>query len=229
MTIPVSKNLVDGIKIHKRIVLVYYYLRYPHKTIITMMTRALKILGISVVGLVALIGTVSAFLSPKSHLERSAVINATPATIFEQVNIIKNTNKWQPWGMQDSNLKVSYEGPESGVGAKMNWESEKLGNGSQWIIESTQDKHVKVGMQFADFDGTYSGEINLEPVDGGTKVTWTYDGDVSNTGMATSVMGKFMGLFINSALGKDYEKGLNNLKSLAESTQQPAPTEQSAK
>lgn len=185
-----------------------------------MMTRALKITGISVVGLVALIGIISAFLSPKSHLERSAVIKAPAAAVFEQVNTIKNTNAWQPWGMQDPNLKVSYEGPESGVGAKMNWESEKLGNGSQWIIESTQDKHVKVGMQFADFGGTYSGEINLEPAEGGTKVTWTYDGDVSNTGMATSVMGKFMGLFINGALGKDYEQGLNNLKVLVEKNAQ---------
>jgi len=199
------------------------------KTISNMMTRALKILGISAVSLVALIGIVSAFLSPKSHLERSAVINAPAATIFEQVNTIKNTNKWQPWGMQDPNLKVTYEGPESGVGAKMSWESEKLGNGSQWIIESTQDKHVKVGMHFESFDGTYTGEINLEPTADGTKVTWTYDGDVSNTGMATSVMGKFMGAFIDSTLGKDYEQGLSNLKTLAESQPQPTPEQRPAK
>jgi hypothetical protein len=199
-----------------------------------MMRRALKITGIVVVGLVALIGIISAFLSPKSHMERSAVINAPAATIFEQVNTIKNTNSWQPWGMQDPNLKVNYEGPESGVGAKMSWQSEKLGNGSQWIIESTQDKHVKVGMQFAVMEGTYSADINLEPAEGGTKVTWTYDGDVSGTGMATSVMGKFMGMFMNSMLGEDYEKGLSNLKAIAEKNaqqqpQQPAPTEQPAK
>jgi len=198
-----------------------------------MMTRALKILGITLVGLIALIGIISAFLSPKSHLERSAVINAPAATIFEQINTIKNTNKWQPWGMQDPNIKVSYEGPESGVGAKMNWESEKMGNGSQWIIESTASRHVKVGMQFADFWGTYSGEINLEPAEGGTKVIWTYDGDVTGSGMASSVMGKFMGLFLDNMLGKDYEQGLSNLKTIAESAPQeqpqPIPTEQPKK
>lgn len=190
-----------------------------------MMARALKILGISAVSVVALVGIISVFLSPKSHLERSMVINAPAAAIFEQVNTIKNTNKWQPWGMQDPNLKVVYEGPESGVGAKMSWQSEKLGNGSQWIIESTQDKHVKIGLQFADFDGTYSGDIHLEPAENGTKVTWTYDGDVSNTGMATAVIGKFMGTFIDSMMGKDYETGLTNLKTLVESQpQQPTST-----
>lgn len=186
-----------------------------------MMTKALKILGFTLVGVFALIAILSASLSPKSHLERSAVINAPAAVIFDQMNTIKNTNKWQPWGMQDPNLKVAYEGPESGVGAKMNWESEKMGNGSQWIIESVQDKHVKSGMHFADFDGTYSSEFNLEPAEGGTKVTWTYDGDVAGAGMASAAMGKIMGMFIDSMLGKDYEKGLSNLKALAESQPQP--------
>lgn len=180
-----------------------------------MMTRALKILGISAVGVVAFIGIVSAFLSPKSHLERSTVINAPAATIFEQINNLKNTRNWAPWEAQDPHVKYNYEGPESGVGAKVSWESEKLGNGSQWIIESEQDKHVKCGMKF-DYDGTYSADINLEPAEGGTKVTWTYDGDVSNTGMTTSVMVKFMGVFMDSFLGPEYEKGLTNLKALAE-------------
>jgi hypothetical protein len=190
-----------------------------------MMTKALKILGFSLVGVIALIGILSASLSPKSHLERSVVINAPAAVIFDQMNNIKNTNKWQPWGMKDPNLKVSYEGPESGVGAKMNWQSEKMGNGSQWIIESVQDKHIKSGMQFADFDGTYSSEFNLEPVEGGTKVTWTYEGDVAGAGMASAAMGKIMGIFIDSMLGGDYEKGLSNLKTLAESQPQQQPTD----
>jgi hypothetical protein len=138
-----------------------------------------------------------------------------------------------PWGMKDPNIKVTYEGPESGVGAKMNWESEKVGNGSQWVIESVQDKHIKTGMQFADFDGTYSSELNLEPAEGGTKVTWTYDGDVTGSDMASAAMGKFMGMFIDGMLGADYEKGLSNLKTLAESqppqSQNPAPEDSTTK
>lgn len=198
-----------------------------------MMTRVLKILGLTLVGLVVLVGGIAAFLSPKSHLERSIVINAPASAIFEQANTIKNTNNWQPWGMQDPNLKVTYEGPKSGVGAKMSWQSEKLGNGSQWIIESEQDKHLKVGMQLP-FDGTYTSDISLEATEGGTKVTWTYDSDVSNTGMASSVMGKFMGMFTDSMLGADYEQGLRTLKKVAESApqpqpDQPAPTEQPKK
>jgi len=189
-----------------------------------MMKRVLKTLGIALVGLIALIAIISAFLSPKSHMERSIVINAPASAIFAQINTLKNVNNWQPWGKQDPNIKISYEGPESGVGSKMNWESEKMGNGSQWIIESIPDKHVKTGMQFGDMGGTNSSDINLETVEGGTKVTWTYDGDVTGSGVAMAAMGKIVNLFIDGMIGKDYEAGLNNLKKLAESQPQEQTT-----
>jgi len=195
-----------------------------------MKSKAVKIVGIVVVAIVALVAIVGAFLSPKSHMERSIVVNAQPAAVFQQINSFKNFSKWSPWMEKDPNTKTTIEGPESGVGAKMSWESKELGNGSQWIIESEENKHLKTGMSFTDFDGTYTSDINLEPAEGGTKVTWTYDGDVSGTGMASSIMGKIMGQFMDGMLGPDYEKGLSNLKTLAESQpQNPAPADTTVK
>jgi len=190
-----------------------------------MKSKAIKIVGIVVVAIVALVAIVGAFMSPKSHMERSIVVNAQPATIFQQINSFKNHSKWSPWMEKDPNSITTYEGPESGVGAKMSWVSKELGNGSQWIIESEENKHLKTGMSF-DMEGTYTSDIYLEPSDGGTKVTWTYDGDVSGAGMATTIMGKVMGKFMDSMLGSDYERGLNKLKTLAESQpQNPAPAD----
>ncbi len=195
-----------------------------------MKSKAVKIVGIVAVAIVALLVIIGAFLSSKSHMERSIVVNAQPAAIFQQINSFKNHSKWSPWKEQDLNTKTTFEGPESGVGAKMSWMSEKLVNGSQWIIESEENKHLKTGMNF-DMDGSYSSDIYLVPVDGGTKVTWTYDGDVSDAWMATSLMGKVMGKFMDGMLGPDYEKGLNNLKTLAESQpqQNPAPSDSTVK
>ncbi len=195
-----------------------------------MKTKALKIVGIVIVGLVALIAIVAAFLSPKSHVERSIVINAQPAAIFQEINSFKNFKKWSPWAEIDPNAKYSFEGPETGVGAKMSWTSENdnVGNGAQWIIESVQDKHLKTGLQFGDMAGTYTSDINLEPAEGGTKVTWTYDGDVSEVGMTSAAMYKVVGMFMDGMIGPDYEKGLNKLKSVAESqpkTESPAPAD----
>jgi hypothetical protein len=50
--------------------------------------------------------------------------------------------------------------------------------------------------------------------------------DVSDAGMATALMGRIMGQFTDSMVGPDYEKGLSNLKALAESQPQtPTPVD----
>jgi hypothetical protein len=193
--------------------------------------KALKIVGIVLVGVVALFAIVTAMMSPKSHLERSIVVRTQPSAVFQQINGFKNFNKWSPFYELDPNSKYTFEGPDTGVGAKMNWESEKddVGSGSQWIIESVENKHIRTGLKLG-YDGTYTSDFNLEPVDGGTKVTWTYDGDVSGTGMVTSSMGKVMGMFMDGMLGPMYEKGLDKLKTVAESEpQNPAPADSTVK
>jgi hypothetical protein len=184
-----------------------------------MKSKVFKILGFVLLGFALLFVIVGAFFSPQSHVERSIVISAQPAVIFGQINSLKAAIKWMPWGEKDPKTKYTFEGPESGVGAKMSWQSEVVGNGSQWIMISEENKHLKTGMNF-DMEGTYTSDIFLAPSDSGTKGTWTYDGDVSESGLATSLMGKLMGKFMDNLLGPDYEKGLSNLKKVSELEQQ---------
>ena len=103
------------------------------------------------------------------------------------------------------------------MGTKMNWtsENENVGNGSQWILESEENKRIKSQMQFGDMSGTYTSEIILTPVEGGTEIMWTYDGDVTGTGIA-SPMYKVMGMFMDKFFGPMYEQGLVKLKAVAE-------------
>jgi hypothetical protein len=50
----------------------------------------------------------------------------------------------------------------------------------------------------------------FEPTATGTKVTWSFSGD------AHYPLGRIFGLFIDGQLGPQFEKGLSNLKKLAE-------------
>ncbi len=188
--------------------------------------KILKVIGLVLASLIVLLLIVTAFLSPKSHMERAIVTEATPAAIFQIVNDYRNFNQWSPWAQLDPDTKYTFEGPESGVGAKMNWtsEDENVGNGSQWILESEGDKRIKSQMQFGGMSGTYTSEIILTPVEGGTEITWTYDGDVTGSGLA-SPMYKVMGLFMEKFLGPMYEQGLVKLKQVSEqaSTQPKVP------
>lgn len=189
--------------------------------------KALKFLGIGLGALLVLIIVVTSMQSPKSHLERSVVINAQPASIFAYVNNLKNFNEWSPWHNLDPNTKYDFEGPEAGVGAKMSWKSdhEEVGEGVQWIVESEENKRVKTGMQFGGFEGDYFAEVVLEPTENNaTKVTWHYYGDVSNASTFGAAAGKFFGMFMDGMLGPSYEKGLASLKQVVErKASQPGP------
>lgn len=182
--------------------------------------KVIKIVGIVVLAIVAIAVVSVSVMSPRSHMERSTIIQAQPAAVYEELISFQNFNTWSPWSTIDPEAKYTFEGPPSGVGAKMSWESdnENLGDGSQWIIEAQENRRVKTGMQFAGIEGNFTAEFVLEPAEGSsTKVTWTYDGDVSNTGAMNAAMGKFFGAFTDSMLGPQFEQGLVALKRRVES------------
>jgi len=180
--------------------------------------KALKITGIVLAALLIIGIIVVALLPSHSHLERSTVINAQPTQVFAELNSYKNFNSWSPWAALDPNTKYEFSGPESGVGATMSWTSdnENVGNGSQKIIESEENARVKTELSFEGFDGKAYGEFILTPEGDGTKVTWSYDGDMSG-------VYKIFGLMMDSMLGPSYEQGLSALKTVVESKPTPAP------
>lgn len=185
--------------------------------------KALKIIGLGIVGLVVLVmGYVLAFAPEKGHVEQSIVIKAAASTIFPHLNNMEKSVAWSPWKKMDPTAKNTYEGPAEGVGAKMKWTGESSGSGTQWITESVENERVKSGLLFEGFEGTSWSEFKLAPEGEGTKVTWTYDGD--NTGF----MGKAMwSLFMGTMLDGQYADGLKDLKKLVESSPIEAPATES--
>ncbi len=191
--------------------------------------KALKIFGIVLGIIIVVLLVVITLQSPQTHVERSVTINALPSTVFPYFNDLKKINEWWAWAKLDPNIQLTYEGPPSGVGSKMNWISyiPEIGTGSRWIVESEESKRVKAELHFAGFDGQYVSEAILVPMENGTRVIYHYYSDVSNTGAGNVFLGKFFGMFTDSRVGKDYEQGLKNLKELVEQQPQisrPAPT-----
>ena len=105
--------------------------------------KTLKLIGIILVIIIAVIIGWGMTLSGESHLERSIIVNAPVEKVFNAVNTFKNTKEWSPWSKMDPNIIIVYSGPESGLGAKYDWESEdeNIGVGSQEIL-----KVVKMSM-----------------------------------------------------------------------------------
>ena len=173
--------------------------------------KTLKIIAIALIVIVVIIIGYGMTLSGETHMERSVVINASVEKVFKEVNTFINIKDWSPWAKLDPETKYVYSGPGWGVGAKYDWESEdeNVGIGSQEILESRENEYVKTQMIFA-IEGEFFAEFILMLVDGGTEVTWTYDGKVN------SFMWKFIMLGMEGQLGPMYEQGLVDLKAYVE-------------
>ena len=173
-----------------------------------------KVLLVLVI-LVGLILVIGLLLPSEVSLERSTTINASPSSVYEEISSLKKSNNWSPWFQIDpEGTSYIFSGTDAGVGNKMEWTSEHpdVGTGSQEIMEVVQDKKVRTKLYFGGFDEPSYADFILEEGEGGTMVTWTFEGD-----MGSNPANKIFGLMMDTFLGPSYEEGLANLKSRVES------------
>jgi uncharacterized protein YndB with AHSA1/START domain len=147
------------------------------------------------------------------RVARTGVVNAPPEAVFRHVNDFHLWQEWSPWAKRDPNCQIAYDGPDIGEGAKFHWNGNKeVGEGKMLIIESTPHKLIAIRLDFIKpFRATNTAEFQFEPAGSGTKVTWSMFGK-------NNLIGKVFSMIVDcdKMVGKDFEQGLANLKSIAE-------------
>jgi effector-binding domain-containing protein len=151
-------------------------------------------------------------LLPRTVRVQRSVDVARPASlIYATVNSFQLFPKWSPWQNLDPNMRQSTEGPREGVGARLVWSgNDKVGSGTQVITASTPDRSVMSDIDFGKM-GVAKSSVLLSPGGSSTRVTWTLDTD-----MGAGPVGRYFGLVMDRMIGKDYERGLSQLKTLME-------------
>lgn len=174
--------------------------------------KILKILGLGVLGLLAVL-LIGGFLLPSTFsVSRSVQIAAGPDKIYPLVAAPREWRQWSVWNRRDPAMAIEYSGPESGPGAIWAWRSASEGDGKMSFTAADPLKRVAYDLYFPDFGTTSSGEFRFEPqASGGTKVTWLMNGD-----MGKNPLFHWMALFADKMVGEDFEAGLANLKVAAE-------------
>lgn len=144
---------------------------------------------------------------------RSATIDAPPARVFEFINDFRRWTEWSPWEPLDPDLKRTYGGSSAGVGSTYAWEgNKKVGQGRMEIVESTHPSRISLRLEFIKpFQALNTTDFYFEPDGNGTKLTWDMQGP-------NQCLGRIMQVFMDmdAMVGKDFEKGLANLKAAAE-------------
>jgi hypothetical protein len=165
--------------------------------------------------LVALFAVVVASRPSKFHIERSIAIAAPPERAFSQVNDFRKWVGWSPWEQMDPSMKKTFEGAPAGAGAVYSWAgNKKVGEGRMTIERSEAPSVVGLKLEFLKpWQATNATTFSFVPSDGGTRVTWAMDGENRTFGM------KAFSLVMNmdKLVGRDFERGLASLKTLAES------------
>ena len=171
------------------------------------------IIGIALAGLVAAVLGFAATRPGEFRLRRTHRINAAPDKIFPHINDFRRWEVWSPWEKLDPALKRTHSGAASGKGAVYEWEgNSKAGKGRMEIVESSAPGKLIIKIDFLKpFEAHNTVEFMLEPKANATDVTWSMFGP-------NPYMMKVMGVFVDmdKMIGKDFEKGLASLKTVAE-------------
>lgn len=169
----------------------------------------LKVVGGFAALILALL--VVAFFFPREYrVERSIVTKAKPEVVMAQVGDLKMWKNWGAWQERDPAMKMTYAPVTTGVGAWSAWESAKEGNGKMTITSQTPTK-IAYLLEFPDMGTKSNGSMELSAEAGGTRVVWVDAGDLGN-----NPVNRWFGMFVDKIVGPYFERGLENLKRLAE-------------
>ena len=175
--------------------------------------KALKTIGV-ILGILLAVLLVLVFIAPSEmRVEKSIKIQAPSDVVFPEISSFSKMNEWSPWMKLDPTMEQSIEGQDGTVGATHKWSgNDKVGVGQQKIIAIDENKGIKTKLNFMEpWESEADAFIELASMEDETEVTW---GFVSPLPKPMNVMALFMDM--EEAVGKDYQKGLNSLKTIVE-------------
>jgi hypothetical protein len=172
---------------------------------------------IGVAGVLVLFVAVAATRPSTYHVERKLEVAAPADLVFGVLNDLHQfAGVFVLFGSslekQDPNMQKTFEGPAAGVGQSFAFSGKEVGKGKMTIEESVPGQKVRMKLEFVKpMASTGTCALTLAGMPTGSFVTWSMDGN-------HNFIGKAFGLFMDmdNMLGSDIEKGLAQLKTVAE-------------
>ncbi len=177
--------------------------------------KTLKIIGLSIAGIVVLLLVVALFVNGKYVIEREVTINKPKQQVFDYVKYLKNQNQFSVWAKIDPGMKTEFRGEDGTVGFVSAWDSEnpKAGKGEQKIIKITEGERIDYEIHFIKpMESTNYAYLAIKATnDSTTNVKWSFFGEMK---YPMNLMHIFMDF--DKMIGPDLQNGLNNLKAIME-------------
>ncbi len=177
------------------------------------MTRFIEIL-ISLAIVAALYLVVALVLPSQRHLSEKIETNRKLTIVFDSLNSLRRFKSWNPLVLRDPRVQLSYSGPESGVGARLDYVStdDRLGKGSWEITESVPREKVAYDIENIERGSNKRTAFTFQPTgrnNRNVEIIQTFDVDYG-----WDLIGRYAGLYVARHVGDDMKLGLARIVSM---------------
>ena len=173
----------------------------------------LKKIALAVLAIIVVILGLAAMKPDTFSVKRTVSIKAPPEKVAAMITDFHQWSSWSPWEHLDPAMKRTFTGASSGKGAIYEWEGNKeVGKGRMEIMDASTPAKTVIKLDFLQpFESHNTTEFTLVPQGDMTDVSWDMTGPMP-------FISKIMTVFasMDSMIGKDFEKGLANMKAVAE-------------
>lgn len=172
--------------------------------------KKLKLLGLALFAVVALLAVVGLLLPGQWQVEVRTTVTAAPEHVFPLVQDFRRWPEWAAWNQgMDPEVKWTYSGAESGVGASWAWAGPKMGKGAMTITRADPAAGIWV-----------EEKIESDEVNAHGSITWTVEGEKlhlvwKDVGTLPPVFGPYFKGMLEKMLGDHFQKGLEKLGTAA--------------
>jgi uncharacterized protein YndB with AHSA1/START domain len=178
----------------------------------------MKKLGIGILGVLAFLFLLIAFLPKNYSVSRSITIQKPKSEVFDYLKLLKNQDNFSKWAKMDPYMTKEFRGEDGKVGFISIWESKNddVGKGEQEIIAIQDGEKIEYELRFQKpFESTSKAYFLIESEsEYTTKVTWGIEGKMSYPMNALLLVMNF-----DKMVGDDFEEGLLNLQKILDSNQ----------
>lgn len=177
--------------------------------------KALKIIGLTLAGIIVLILITGLFIDGKYAVEREVTINKSKQEVFDYLKYLKNQDNFSVWAKMDPEMKKEFRGDDATVGFISAWDSKNpdAGKGEQKIIKIAEGERIDYELHFIEpFESTDYAYMTTEAVsENETKVKWGFNGKMK---YPMNLM--LLTMNMEEMLAPDLENSLSSLKTILE-------------
>jgi len=177
------------------------------------MTRLIEVL-ISLAIVAALFLVISFVLPSSRHLTEQVETNRKMTIVYDTLNSVRRFKDWNPLVLRDPRMQLKLSGPESGVGARLDYVSKdaSLGAGSWEIVTSEPGKSVAYAITDPRRGHDKRSTFSFRPTGhSGRNIEITQQYDVT---YGWDLLGRYAGLYVARHVGDDMKLGLDRLANM---------------